>query len=74
MSRLTTALERLDLAVEHLDATLAAHEVRRAAENKRQADELRKLRTNHASLADEARTVSQRLDAAIGRLKTVMGT
>ena len=74
MSRLTTALNRLDLAVEHLDAALAAREVRRVAETKRQADELRKLRTNHASLADEARTVSQRLDAAIGRLKTVMGT
>ena len=74
MSRLTTALNRLDTAVEHLDAALAAGDARRVAENKRQADELRMLRTHHAGLADEARTVSQRLDAAIGRLKTVMGT
>ncbi len=74
MSRLTIALNRLDLAVEQLDAALAARERDRVADGKRQADELRKLRTNHAGLADEARTVSQRLDAAIGRLKTVMGT
>jgi chromosome segregation ATPase len=51
-----------------VETQLARHKV----ERDRLSEEVRTLRTNHTSLQAEARTVSSRLDAAIGKLKTIL--
>ena len=67
MSRVMNALEQLDAAIEkHLN--------KEKAERDRLGEELKSLRQNHVSLQTEARTVSSRLDSAIGRLKSILET
>ena len=72
MSRLMTALEQLDAALDRLEAALEARLEKEAADRERLSEELRSLKANHSALQSEARTVSTRLDAAIGRLKAML--
>jgi hypothetical protein len=72
MSSLMTALEQLDAALDRLETAVEASVTKNSAERDRLAEELRALRANHTALQSEARTVSTRLDAAIGRLKAML--
>ncbi|MBX6322705.1 MAG: hypothetical protein IRY94_12815 [Rhodospirillaceae bacterium] len=68
---LLPAIERLDAAIARLETAMDAHT--RRAEQERQSLQaaLEELRGNYAALQAEARTVAARLDAVIGRLKSV---
>jgi outer membrane murein-binding lipoprotein Lpp len=72
MSSLMTALEQLDAALDRLEAAVEASVTKNSAERDRLSEELGSLRANHMALQSEARTVSTRLDAAIGRLKAML--
>jgi outer membrane murein-binding lipoprotein Lpp len=72
MSSLMTALEQLDAALDRLESAVEASVAKNSAERDRLSEELRSLRANHTALQSEARTVSTRLDAAIGRLKAML--
>ena len=72
MSRLAAALEQLDGAIDRLETAMARRVEGERAERARLEGELRGLRSHHSSLQTEARTVSSRLDAAIGRLKSLI--
>ena len=72
MSRLMTALDQLDAAIDRLHSAVDAHLERHDSERSRLAEELKSLKAHHSALQTEARTVSNRLDAAIGRLKTLV--
>jgi hypothetical protein len=74
MSRVMNALEQLDAAIEQLEAALEKHLTKEKVERDRLGEELKSLRQNHVSLQAEARTVSSRLDSAIGRLKSILET
>jgi hypothetical protein len=67
-----SALDQLDAAIERLAAAVDKRIVKERAERERLTDELKILRQNHVVLQGEARTVSSRLDAAIGRLRTIL--
>jgi predicted nucleic acid-binding Zn-ribbon protein len=72
MSRVMNALEQLDAAIDRLEAAVEKRIGRDRAERERLNDELKGLRQNHVTLQSEARTVSSRLDAAIGRLRSIL--
>lgn len=72
MSRVMNALEQLDAAIDRLEAAVENRLGRDRAERERLNDELKGLRQNHVTLQSEARTVSSRLDAAIGRLRSLL--
>jgi predicted nucleic acid-binding Zn-ribbon protein len=72
MSRVMDALEQLDAAIDRLQAAVEQHLAKERAERERLGDELKGLRQTHVTLQSEARTVSSRLDAAIGRLRSVL--
>jgi predicted nucleic acid-binding Zn-ribbon protein len=74
MSRVMNALEQLDAAIDRLEAAVDKRIGRDRAERERLSDELKGLRQNHVALQSEARTVSSRLDAAIGRLRSILET
>lgn len=68
---LMPAIERLDAAIARLETAVDSH-ARRTLEERRSLNAaLEDLRSNHAALQTEARTVAARLDAVIGRLKAV---
>ncbi|HZF34868.1 MAG TPA: DUF4164 family protein [Candidatus Angelobacter sp.] len=68
------ALEQLDAAIDRLETAVEKRLGRDRAERERLSDELKGLRQNHVTLQSEARTVSSRLDAAIGRLRSILET
>ena len=72
MSRVMNALEQLDAAIDRLEAAVEQRLGRDRAERERLNDELKGLRQNHVTLQSEARTVSSRLDAAIGPLRSLL--
>ena len=72
MSRVMDALEQLDAAIDRLEAAVEKRLGRDRAERERLNDELKGLRQNHVTLQSEARTVTSRLDAAIGRLRSLL--
>jgi predicted nucleic acid-binding Zn-ribbon protein len=74
MSRVMDALEQLDVAIGRLETAVEKRLGRDRAERERLNDELKGLRQNHVTLQSEARTVSSRLDAAIGRLRSILET
>jgi predicted nucleic acid-binding Zn-ribbon protein len=74
MSRVMNALEQLDAAIDRLETAVEKRLGRDRAERERLNDELKGLRQNHVTLQSEARTVSSRLDAAIGRLRSILET
>ena len=74
MSRVMNALEQLDAAIDRLETAVEKRLGRDRAERVRLNDELKGLRQNHVTLQSEARTVSSRLDAAIGRLRSILET
>jgi len=74
MSRVMNALEQLDAAIERLETAVEKRLGRDRAERERLNDELKGLRQNHVTLQSEARTVSSRLDSAIGRLRSILET
>mgnify|MGYP001049338584 CR=1 FL=1 len=74
MSRVMNALEQLDAAIERLETAVEKRLGRDRVERERLNDELKGLRQNHVTLQSEARTVSSRLDAAIGRLRAILET
>lgn len=71
--RLATQLDRLSAAVARLESAVEAHDRRAAAGNESMQRELRELRASHSALQAEARTVTSRIDAVIGRLRAVAG-
>ena len=72
MSRVMNALEQLDAAIDRLEAAVERRLGRDRTERERLSEELKGLRQNHVALQSEARTVSSRLDAAIGRLRSIV--
>jgi len=62
MSELTTAQERLEAAIGHLEEALETR-----------ADGDRKARKEVASLKTANQAVTERLEAAIGRLQALLG-
>ena len=74
MSRVMNALEQLDAAIERLETAVEKRLGRDRAERERLNEELKGLRQNHVTLQSEARTVSSRLDSAIGRLRSILET
>jgi len=66
------ALEQLDAAIDRLEAAVERRLGRDRTERERLSEELKGLRQNHVALQSEARTVSSRLDAAIGRLRAIL--
>jgi len=74
MSRVMDALEQLDVAIGRLETAVEKRLGRDRAERERLNDELKGLRQNHVTLQSEARTVSSRLDSAIGRLRSILET
>lgn len=62
------AVQRLGQAIDRLEAATA----RVGAGDLLLAGELRDAKDQHAALEDTTRVVSQRLDAAIGRLRTIL--
>lgn len=72
MSRLMNALDQLDTAIDRLEAAVEKRIAKERIERERLNDELKSLRQNHVVLQGEARTVSSRLDAAIGRLRSIL--
>ena len=74
MSRVMNALEQLDAAIDRLETAVEKRLGRDRVERERLNEELKGLRQNHVTLQSEARTVSSRLDAAIGRLRSILET
>ena len=72
MSRVMNALEQLDAAIDRLETAVEKRLGRDRSERERLNEELKGLRQNHVTLQSEARTVSSRLDAAIGRLRSIL--
>lgn len=69
--RISIELDRLTSAVARLEAAMDAHGHRTGADQTAMQSELRELRSSHAALQAEARTVTSRIDAVIGRLRSV---
>jgi len=72
MENLKTALDRLGKAVDRLELAAAARETRAFRREQELTEELRQARLDEARAVQNAETVSQRLEAAIGRLETVL--
>ena len=72
MSQLNAALDRLDSAIDRLQGAISTREQRAGVAQERLTVELRDVKSTHAILEAEARNVSTRLDAVIGRLKTLL--
>jgi hypothetical protein len=72
MSRVMEALNQLDAAIGRLEAAVDKRLGQERAERDRLNGELKNLRQTHVTLQSEARTVSSRLDAANGRLRSVL--
>lgn len=72
MNDLETARKRLEEAVVRLEAAVDARAKADGGENKRLAKALENAQAECAELHEVNQTVSARLDAAIGRLKTVL--
>ena len=72
MSQLNLALDRLDSAIDRLQSAISTREQRAGVAQERLTVELRDVKATHAILEAEARNVSTRLDAVIGRLKTLL--
>lgn len=72
MSQLMNALDQLNAAIDRLETAVDKRLARDRSERERMGDELKSLRQNHVTLQSEARTVSSRLDAAIGRLRSLL--
>jgi hypothetical protein len=72
MSRIMNALDQLNVAIDRLEAAVDKRLARDHTERERLGEELKNLRQHHVSLQSEARTVSSRLDAAIGRLRSIL--
>jgi hypothetical protein len=70
--QLAAAIDRLDAALDRLEGSIGARESQLATEREQVADELREAQSTQAALQAEARSVSSRLDAAIGRLRAVL--
>ncbi len=68
LSRTESAVQRLGLAIDRLESAAA----RVGAGDLLLAGELRDARDEHAALGDTTRVVAQRLDSAIGRLRTIL--
>ena len=66
------SLDQLDAAIDRLHSAVESHLERHDSERTRLSDELKSLKQHHNALQTEARTVSNRLDAAIGRLKALV--
>jgi len=71
--RLNSQLDRLTAAIARLESALDAYDRRAGAGNDTLQRELRELRASHSALQAEARTVTSRIDAVIGRLRAVAG-
>jgi hypothetical protein len=71
--RTSTQLDRLTAAIARLESALDAYDRRAGAGNEAMQRELRDLRASHSALQAEARTVTSRIDAVIGRLRAVAG-
>lgn len=72
MSRVMNALEQLNAALERLETAVDKRLAKDRTDRERMSDELKSLRQHHVTLQSEARTVSSRLDAAIGRLRSIL--
>ncbi len=78
MSKLSDANARLDAAMARLDEAVEGHRARAAqsadagAENEQLRTQLEKLQSDFDTLRETSGTVSSRLDAAIGRLRTML--
>lgn len=78
MSKLSDANARLDAAMTRLDAAVQSQRARAAestdagAENEELRNQLTQLQSDFDTLRDTSGTVSSRLDAAIGRLRTML--
>jgi predicted nucleic acid-binding Zn-ribbon protein len=72
MSRVMNSLEQLDAALDRLESVVDSQLARYKVERDKLSEEVRALRSSHNALQSEARTVSSRLDAAIGKLKTIL--
>lgn len=72
MSQIMNALDQLNAAIDRLETAVDKRLAKDRAERERIGDELKNLRQNHVTLQSEARTVSSRLDAAIGRLRSLL--
>jgi hypothetical protein len=70
--QLAAAIDRLDAALDRLEGSISARESQLAVEREQVAEELREAQSTQAALQAEARSVSARLDAAIGRLRAVL--
>lgn len=68
LNRTAVAVQRLGAAIERLETAAA----RVGAGDLLLAGELRDARDEQAMMADTTRVVAQRLDAAIGRLRTLL--
>lgn len=74
MSQIMNALDQLNAAIDRLETAVDKRLAKDRSERERMGDELKSLRQNHVTLQSEARTVSSRLDAAIGRLRSLLET
>ena len=72
MSQLNAALDRLDSAIGRLQSAISTREQRVGDVQERLTVELHDVKQTHAILEAEARNESTRLDAVIGRLKTLL--
>lgn len=72
MSQIMNALDQLNAAIDRLETAVDKRLAKDRADRERMGDELKNLRQNHVTLQSEARTVSSRLDAAIGRLRSLL--
>lgn len=71
MSRLDVAISRLDAAMARLDAAVEDSATRGSNDREILQTELAVLRQTYSLLQSEARLVSDRLDAVIGRMHLV---
>ncbi len=72
METLKTALDRLGKAVDRLELASAMRETRVFRREQELMDEVHQTRLAEARAVQNAETVSHRLEAAIGRLETVL--
>ncbi len=71
-TRTQRACERLDQAVDKLDAALEARTRAATEKDGKVSAKLSTARAENARLRETNKTVSRRLDAAIGRIKAVL--
>jgi hypothetical protein len=71
VSPLVPAIDRLDAAIARLETAVDTHAKRTAQDRQTLNAALEDLRSDHATLQAEARTIGARLDAVIERLRSV---